>query len=147
MSMDAPESETLIPSGPWHGFYTYPGSHQRHRMDLRLDFKSARITGSGVDDIGRFAISGHYDVETLKCTWKKTYLGAHTVLYDGAYDLGSIYGMWTLPSTKGGFRIWPGARGEGEARYVEAAEDAPVEESLHVGPGGRGHIAPGDDQS
>ncbi len=143
MPGDAPEAETLIPSGPWHGFYTYRTMSSRHRMDLRLEFRGGKITGTGVDDIGRFAIAGRYDVENLKCTWRKTYLGAHTVLYDGVYDLGSIYGVWTIPpSSKGGFRIWPGARGEGEARYVEAAEDAPVEESVPVGPARDGRRTP-----
>src|SRR3954465_14236231 len=105
-----------IPSGPWHGFYPYRVLTSRHRMDLRLDFKAGRINGDGIDDIGRFAIDGSYDPESLRCTWRKSYLGAHTVLYDGCYDMGSIYGGWTIPpASKGGFRIWPGARGEGEA--------------------------------
>jgi hypothetical protein len=118
-----------IPSGPWHGFYTYQRPTDRHRMDLRLDFKSGHIHGDGIDDIGRFGISGTYDAESLACRWRKNYVGAHTVIYEGAYDLGSIYGMWTIPpSSKGGFRIWPGARGEGEARYVEAEEEIPIEE-------------------
>lgn len=121
-------AEGPIPSGPWHGFYTYASMTSRHRMDLRLDFRGGRIAGTGVDDIGRFAIDGHYDDETLHCAWRKTYLGAHSVMYDGAWDLGSIYGMWTIaPASKGGFRIWPGARGEGEARYVETAVEEPVE--------------------
>jgi hypothetical protein len=102
-------------------------------MDLRLDFRGGRITGSGIDDVGRFAIGGTYEEETLRCRWRKTYVGRHTVLYDGAWDLGSIWGLWTIPpSARGGFRIWPGARGEGIARYEETEADVTDEEPVEA---------------
>lgn len=125
MSTDDP-----IPSGPWHGFYNYDAGGERHRMDLRLDFREGRIRGDGIDDIGRFAIRGTYDAATLRCSWFKTYIGAHTVHYDGVFDLGSIWGLWTLDFGRGGFRIWPGARGEGVSR--EASEDVPLVETEDV---------------
>lgn len=123
----------LIPSGPWHGFYTYRSRTDRHRMDLRLEFHDGSIAGSGIDDVGRFAIEGTYDPETLRCFWRKTYLGRHTVLYDGAWDLGSIWGLWTIPPwSKGGFRIWPRGTGEGLELTAEAEIDEPLRDRVPV---------------
>jgi hypothetical protein len=119
MSDDCP-----MPSGPWHGFYTYSRSSRRYFMDLGLDFKAGRIDGAGIDGIGRFLIRGSYEPETYRCYWFKEYIGKHDVLYNGAWDMGSIWGLWEIPpSARGGFRIWPGKRGEGQT--LELYEEIP----------------------
>jgi hypothetical protein len=103
-------------------------------MDLRLDFKAGRIDGDGMDSVGPFVITGRYDEESLDCRWVKTYLGRHSVDYAGPFDLGSIWGTWEIRRifghARGGFRIWPGARGEGASVETAAEEDAPVEDEL-----------------
>ncbi|MCI0342991.1 MAG: hypothetical protein L0216_17925 [Planctomycetales bacterium] len=115
-----------IPSGPWHGFWTYSDSSGRHRQDLHLTFREGRISGDGLDEVGRSLIRGRYEEDSLQCRWTKTYPGSHDVFYSGAYDLGSIWGTWEIPPHgRGGFRIWPGARGEGAE--VELEEEEPVE--------------------
>jgi hypothetical protein len=116
-----------LPSGRWIGFYCYSWSRSRHRMDLRLEITPDRITGSGIDDVGGFLITGRVH-EDLKVTWVKTYL-AHEVLYDGRADHHGIWGTWRIPAiSSGGFRIWPEAWGEGVAREIEAEEFVPIEE-------------------
>ncbi len=143
----SPPEAGPIPSGPWHGFYAYRDDPRRHRQDLALTFREGRISGSGCDDIGRFLIRGHYEEETLRCRCVKTYPGSHDVFYSGAYDLGSLWGTWEIPPAgRGGFRIWPGARGEGAGE--ELAEEEPVEAAAEAatpappreipGPGERG---------
>ena len=123
-----------IPSGPWHGFYLYRSDGVRHRMDLDLTFEGGSIRGSGIDDVGSFTIRGSYD-DALSCRWVKAY-ATHLVHYAGPFDLGSIYGAWKIPPlSTGGFRIWPGRRGEGVARYVEEEAPAEAPEAVHaVGP-------------
>jgi hypothetical protein len=78
--------DDLFPSGPWTGFYNYTGPEDRHRMDLHLDFENGRMTGNGGDNIGRFLISGRYDVTSRECRWIKTYPGSHQVFYHGFRD-------------------------------------------------------------
>ncbi len=126
-------SDDAIPSGPWHGFYTYGGDSDRHRMDLDLEFSNGTIRGAGGDDVGAFSIRGSYD-GSLVCRWIKSY-STHAVYYEGPFDLGSIYGTWEIPPFgRGGFRIWPGKRGQGATQ--ETWEEAPVdaEQELVVGP-------------
>ena len=126
------EAEGPIPSGRWHGFYVYRHSPARHRMDLTLEFRGGVISGDGIDDIARFYIRGRYEEDTLRCRWTKQYLGMHSVFYEGAFDLGSIWGLWHLPGTRGGFRIWP--HGTGEQIALEAYEAIPEEDAVPVGP-------------
>ena len=76
-------SESDFPSGPWVGFYTYSAAHDKHRMDLGLDFANGRVSGEGNDDVGAFVISGRFDSAKGECDWTKTYIGAHDVFYRG----------------------------------------------------------------
>ncbi|MBI3725620.1 hypothetical protein HY251_16960, partial [bacterium] len=133
MREDSCPEDSPIPSGPWHGFYTDPRFAGRHFMDLVLEFHEGTITGDGIDDVAPFTIRGGYHSETLASWWTKSYR-THTVSYTGAYDLGSIYGTWEISflvfHARGGFRIWPGARGEG-AKIAEE-EEAPIDEENAV---------------
>ena len=116
-----------LPSGRWIGFYCYTWSRSRHRMDLRLEITPERITGSGIDDVGGFLITGRVH-EDRQVTWVKTYR-THEVIYSGHADHNGIWGTWKIPSqASGGFRIWPEAWGEGASQRIEAEEFAPVEE-------------------
>lgn len=114
-------SQELFPSGPWTGFYNY-SPKDKHRMDLELTFSGGRLSGVGVDDVGRFRVEGRYDAQTLECSWVKTYFGAHSVLYRGFREGKGIWGTWEITAFhRGGFHIWPKAEGEGDAE-TEAAE-------------------------
>src|SRR5512140_2135946 len=94
-------------------------------MDLHLTFALGRMTGDGVDDIGRFAIKGHYDAQTLECYWTKTYLGAHNVFYRGFREGKGIWGTWEISlRARGGFHIWPKRASEGQAESVAEEEPA-----------------------
>jgi hypothetical protein len=117
-------SEELYPSGPWTGFYNYrPGD--RHRMELDLVFARGSITGSGMDDVGRFLIKGGYDAAIGECHWTKSYIGRHDVFYRGFREGKGIWGTWDIKVLwHGGFHIWPRRSGEGEAmsESVEVAD-------------------------
>ena len=119
--------EPLFPSGPWTGFYNYfPGD--RHRMELELRFAKGSMSGSGIDDVGRFLIKGRYDATSRECYWTKTYVGAHDVFYRGFREGKGIWGTWEITmQSHGGFHIWPLRAGEGEVATEEAASAEPVD--------------------
>lgn len=122
--------EQELPSGRWVGFYDYPHDRRRHRMDLRLEITTGRISGTGIDPVGRFVISGRVH-EDRRVNWVKTYLGRHDVLYEGFADHNGIWGTWEIPPwTTGGFRIWPAQWGEGFARKMEESAPIDVEDAV-----------------
>lgn len=102
---------SMFSSGQWVGFYTYSGFANQFLMDLILEFKQGVISGEGHDGVGGFVISGVYSTETRECSWKKMYVGRHTVDYHGFGEGKSIWGTWTLSGAKGGFKIWPLSEG------------------------------------
>jgi hypothetical protein len=114
--------ELSFPSGPWTGFYNYGAGVKRHRMDISLTFENGRISGDGVDDVGRFAIAGHYDTSNGECHWTKTYIGAHDVFYRGFREGKGIWGIWDLRIMSGGFHIWPVGEVEDE-NWAETFEE------------------------
>ncbi len=120
-------TDELFPSGPWVGFYNYsPGD--KHHMELDLTFANGRVTGTGIDDVGRFIINGRYDSNTLECWWTKTYPGSHDVFYRGFREGKGIWGTWEITAFhRGGFHIWPRATGEGESVAEEAKQQQPAE--------------------
>lgn|GEM_PF-529849 len=120
-------SEALFPSGPWTGYYKYSGQSAKHRMDLHLQFTNGRVTGEGIDDIGRFSIRGHYDARELECYWTKTYVGAHDVYYRGFREGKGIWGVWEIGlRARGGFHIWPKGAEEGDSQVAQAEEPVPA---------------------
>ncbi|MBI4587100.1 MAG: hypothetical protein HY717_24070 [Planctomycetes bacterium] len=111
-----------FPSGEWIGFYQQAG---RHRQEMALLFCEGFLRGSGEDDLGRFLVSGEYDVKTKKVRWIKTYAGSHAVLYRGYREFKGIWGVWEIaPGLHGGFHIWPKAEGEGLSETTAAEEPA-----------------------
>lgn len=116
-------SYATFPSGPWVGFYTYPGRTQRFLQDLNLRFENGVMSGDGADDIGFFGIAGRYHVKERECFWTKTYHGRHSVEYQGYREKKGIWGTWTIGPTTGGFHIWPiGEMPAEEERLKESAE-------------------------
>ncbi|MCX8091344.1 MAG: hypothetical protein N3I86_10530 [Verrucomicrobiae bacterium] len=129
-------SQELFPSGPWTGFYNY-SPRDKHRMDLELTFSGGRLSGVGVDDVGRFRVEGQYDVQTLECSWVKTYFGAHSVLYRGFREGKGIWGTWEITAFhRGGFHIWPKAEGEGDAQTEAAEQLEPAVAAVAAGAAG-----------
>jgi hypothetical protein len=113
-------SDELFPSGHWLGYYTYR-PQDKHRMDLHLAFEGGNMTGDGNDDVGRFAIKGHYDPAALECSWTKAYVGGHDVFYRGFREGKGIWGVWEISIFgHGGFHIWPRCFGEGQAEGEQA---------------------------
>jgi len=82
-SIATSEQEQTVTQKIWVGFYTYSGAHDKHRMDLGLDFANGRVSGEGNDDVGAFVISGRFDSAKGECDWTKPYIGAHDVFYRG----------------------------------------------------------------
>jgi hypothetical protein len=120
-------ADELFPSGPWVGFYNYnPGD--KHQMELDLTFANGKVTGTGIDDVGRFVINGRYDTTTLECWWTKTYPGSHDVFYRGFREGKGIWGTWEITAfDHGGFHIWPRAAGDGETTEQKATQPHPAE--------------------
>ncbi|MCA1992496.1 MAG: hypothetical protein LDL41_10745 [Coleofasciculus sp. S288] len=119
------ETNPLFPSGEWEGFYTYAFGPdvRRYMMSFALTFKNGRVSGSGIDDIGRFIWHGSYDTEQLRCWLQKRYL-THSVSYDGYVDENGIWGSWEIPPySRGGFHIWP--KGLSENVMLEDTETIP----------------------
>jgi hypothetical protein len=115
-------SKTDLPAGPWTGFYHYGVGTGQQRMDLVLSFANGIMSGDGIDDVGPFLISGHYDGTGGECYWTKSYIGAHDVFYRGFHEGNGIWGLWELPWFSGGFHIWPLGQEECELE-AEAVEE------------------------
>lgn len=125
------EQDTGFPSGPWSGFYTMAfGRTTFHRQALDLTFRAGRMTGRGQDDIGIFGISGHYELDSRKVWWTKSYVGAHSVYYAGVQSGRTIQGDWTIPPNyRGGFSIWPGGDSALDGEFF-LVEQRPIEQRL-----------------
>jgi hypothetical protein len=77
-------------------------------MRLNLTFTAdGKIQGDGVDDVAPFLVHGRFDCGMSAASWRKAYIGMHTVEYSGVYCQRSICGDWTLIRLTGGFWIWP----------------------------------------
>ena len=98
----------IPPSGPWRGYYLYGHGGQKHRMRLNLTFTAdGKIQGDGVDDVAPFRVHGQFNCGTSTASWRKAYIGMHSVEYSGVYCQQSICGDWSLIRLAGGFWIWP----------------------------------------
>jgi hypothetical protein len=118
-----------FPSGEWVGFWLQDlggGAPQRCRQDLFLTFSGGTMRGQGDDGVGRFTVTGRYDVASREVTWTKRYLGRHAVHYRGFREIKGIWGVWELDSERGGFHIWPRSEGEQVAAEVAQEIEAPV---------------------
>ena len=102
-------------------------------MDLQLTFEAGEIRGDGTDEAGRFFVRGHYDSSSMKCSWTKTYDGAHDVLYRGYREGKGIWGGWEIlqllyRNDHGNFHIWPL---QSDAETAES-ESAKMEEAVNA---------------
>jgi hypothetical protein len=128
--MDNDASSPGLPtSGPWSGYYAYSTSDIKHVMKLHLTFaRDGGIDGDGIDDIALFEIRGVFGASTREVQWIKSYIGMHSVAYQGVYDGRNILGAWTVEGISGPFRIWPSALSENE----EAEEKVEVEDEAEL---------------
>ena len=118
-------TDDFAPAGPWEGFYLQSG--HRHEQRLHLSFTQGRIRGTGIDDLGRFSITGRYDLDSREALWTKHYLGGHDVHYRGFREIRGIWGTWDIDDVyRGGFHIWPLGEGEGLHESAEEREPVPV---------------------
>jgi hypothetical protein len=141
------ETDPRFPSGKWTGFFLQQQVPGRHAMELHLTFRRGQILGEGRDWVGKFLISGRYELADGKCHWTKRYLGKHDVFYGGFNEGKGIWGMWELPAAqnagqlwRGGFHIWPEGMPNPSDSTLEEEADLPihVEEAMELEPVGAG---------
>jgi hypothetical protein len=126
------ETDPRFPSGPWTGFYLQRLVPGRHMMELQLTFRQGVMTGDGRDRVGKFLVTGRYDLSDGKCYWTKKYVGKHDVFYRGFNEGKGIWGVWeisskTLPQ-QGGFHIWPEGMPDPSTPHLTEAADLPAPE-------------------
>ncbi len=131
------EADPRFPSGPWTGFFLQKEIPGKHRMELRLAFRSGAMTGEGRDRVGDFVVRGRYDVADGKCHWNKRYLKAHDVYYTGYNEGKGIWGTWEIDiqglRLRGGFHIWPEGMGDPSSEHLAEEIDMPIEEDEEAG--------------
>lgn len=123
------ETDERFPSGPWKGFFLQPGLPGRHWMELHLTFRDGRLSGEGRDPIGPFVFDGQYSLADGRCWWVKTYLGRHSLAYQGYNEGKGIWGRWEGWEDHrwhGGFHIWPLGQGFADPTAFSEAVDVPV---------------------
>jgi hypothetical protein len=110
-------------------------------MELRLTFQSGKLAGQGRDWVGRFAISGAYDVGDGRCQWRKSYERRHDVFYAGFNEGKGIWGGWEIRNTPvagvrlhGGFHIWPEGMSNPSGSTLEVELDLPAEAEVEAQP-------------
>lgn len=101
-----------LSSGLWAGHYAQSGV--RHPQRMTLEFADGLVRGDGVDGIGTFFVEGEYRVDSgeVRIGWIKTYEGAHSVLYLGRLEGGSILGDWILYGGRDSFALSPHHAGD-----------------------------------
>lgn len=123
-------TEEILPSGEWEGFYNYFSGGPKHLMSTHLEFSNGRVSGVGNDDVGAYNWSGFVSAG-LKVELKKTY-SSHHVFYEGDADELGIWGMWSIGSMKGGFHLWPKKQAvESEELEMAVEEIAEKQTVLH----------------
>jgi hypothetical protein len=113
----------------------------RFKQVQTMEFADGIVRGEGEDRIGSFRIEGQYRLEgdLIRIGWIKTYEGAHSVLYLGAYDGTEILGDWEVQGGIGsrfGFAPAPVAPKE----YLEDINNSepPSDEKKRAPPRGGG---------
>jgi hypothetical protein len=113
----------MYPSGRWEGFWVQEYYGRQPMREFELRFEKGNVSGGGKDVVGRFTVSGAYDVKTGRVLMVKQYVGKHAVRYAGEPDgEGSIQGTWEITSP------WGRATGSFLLRPVVArpAADEPI---------------------
>jgi len=90
-------------TGLWEGFYQYPISSGGKKDPTSMDVTMVAgvVAGYGSDLVGDFLIQGFYDDTSLSISWDKTYIGRHTILYEGKMDKQTIKGSWSFKNSAG----------------------------------------------
>jgi hypothetical protein len=152
-SRTEPPGSVAYPSGRWAGYYTYEGSQfSVAEFDLQFtpaggggDASRGRIVGSGVDNIGHYAIDGRYG--NGRVAFSKHYEAGsqntdgrvirgnkgHTVEYRGEMagpTLGSgTRGTWHIRRFDGDFdgiyHLWPAMDGWTDEAQAAEADESP----------------------
>ena len=113
-------SQALIPTGQWNGFYIESHQEQRGWMHQYLEFDDGELKGEGTDYVGPWTLQGKYDLSELKCVWIKSYVGKHDVTYRGTISKTGITGIWDIrESLTGSFHIWPQHMTEFDSLYMQ----------------------------
>jgi hypothetical protein len=87
----------MYPTGVWRGYWEAAGWGRQEMQELVLRFADGKVTGDGVDRVGRFTFRGTYEPSGT-VTLVKQYIGRHQVIYQGQHDgEGTIFGRWTIP--------------------------------------------------
>jgi len=80
----------------WRGAFWQQG--QKNNMQLDMSVTQQGVFGTGHDQVGRFVIRG--DVNGNQVHFAKSYVGQHTVLYNGwLQGFNDIRGQWQIQST------------------------------------------------
>jgi hypothetical protein len=110
------------------GYYIYSSNPTQHVMEMSLIINGSAVDGRGIDDVGRFTISGSKTGEDI--SWVKSY-DTHSIRYRGWEQDGMIMGTWSLGVWgSGGFLLRP-RRGPGRSIKGEVAE--PISVALPFG--------------
>lgn len=130
----AVETDPRFTSGRYRGFYIQFGV--RSGQEMTLTFADGRVSGWGMDPVGRFDVVGAYDADRGRAAWTKHYPGRHTVHYDVTAEVkNGLWGLWQIRGgfgSKGGFQLWP-VDGDGASAHKDAEVTAPVELEHVVG--------------
>jgi len=94
-------------------------------MSLSLAFVDGRVSGVGLDSVGRFDFGGTYDLKTGRAIMMKQYVGRHTVEYDGINQNDGLWlwGTWNIRSFRGGFHLWPEGEDDPTQRRLKAEKE------------------------
>jgi hypothetical protein len=121
------ETDERFPTGPWTGFFLQQSHPGRNRMKLELTFAEGKVVGTGSDWVGRFIIEGTYQTTDGRCQMTKSYLGRHSLHYQGYNEGKGIWGVWELVGTdRGGFYIWPEGMPDPTTPRMKEEADLPI---------------------
>lgn len=77
------------------GWWEQRGYGRQPMRNLRLTIAGTQISGTGMDIVGPFTVTGLLDKERVMI--KKRYVGRHAVDYFGVYDgEGTLSGEWRM---------------------------------------------------
>jgi len=127
------ETDPSFPSGPWTGFFLQRLVPGRHQMEIKITFRGGVLSGSGRDLVGTFSLQGRYELANGHCSFMKSYLGKHSVSYQGYNEGKGIWGTWEIPPAqnmgllfRGGFHIWPEGMANPSGDQLSEEADLPV---------------------
>ena len=129
------ETDPRFPSGKWTGFWLQRFFIGRQYMSLYLTFTQGIVRGEGIDRVGKFTVTGRYDLKTGDCMLTKSYVGAHSLSYQGRNENDGqwIWGLWhRLTLDRGGFHLWPHGEDDPTGRTLRAEKELPAPQVRNV---------------